>query len=136
MGLSQGIANDPNTQALGLWCKQRTKISCRSPELEPLMAMLMRELPGSLQDACGSLDAGPIHKICFSFQHLTLSTFHAGGEAMAHVTGPLNQNLLSIVRAENTFKKTVHSGPTAHGGPAAMSGLPATGGAAASGAQP
>jgi hypothetical protein len=136
MGLSQGIANDPNTQALGLWGKQRTKIFCRSPELEPLMAMLMRELPGSLQDACGTLDAGPIHKVCFSFQHLTISSFHAGGEAMAHVTGPLNQNLLSIVRAENTFKKTIPGGSAAHGGPGAVSGFPATGGSAASGAQP
>jgi len=139
MGLFQGIATDPNTRALGLWGKQRPKSFCRSPELENLMAMLMRELPAALQDACGALEAGALHKICFSFQHLTVSTFHAGGEGMAHITGPLNQNLLSIVRAENTFKKTAMSGPAsqsgsgAQGGSAGVNGMPATGATAASG---
>jgi hypothetical protein len=118
MGFYQGTANDPTTQALGLWGgKNGAKRYCRAPEFEPLIAMLPLELPAALQGACSALEAGPIHKVCFAFQHLTDSTFHAGAEGMAHVTGPLNQNLLSIVRAENTFKKT-----TAHGGPTAGSG--------------
>lgn len=142
MGLYQGIANDPNTQALGLWGgKGGAKTFCRGPELEPLMAILSRELPGALQAACGALEGGPVHKICFSFQHLTVSTFHAGAEGMAHVTGPLNQNLLSIVRAENTFKKTALGGSTAMGaantvgGPNAANGFPAAGGSVFPGGQ-
>lgn len=112
LGLYQGIASDPNTLAVGVWGgKGRAKTFCRAPDLEPLMSLLPRELPAALQAACSALESGPIHKICFSFQHLTASTFHAGVEGMAHLTGPLNQNLLSIVRAENTFKRAAAGGP-------------------------
>jgi len=114
LGLYQGIASDANTLAVGVWGgKGRAKTFCRAPDLEPLMMLLPRELPAALQPACSALESGPIHKICFSFQHLTASTFHAGGEGMAHLTGPLNQNLLSIVRAENTFKRAAAGGPAA-----------------------
>lgn len=116
LGLYQGIANDPNTLAVGVWGgKVRAKAFCRAPDLEPLMTLLPRELPSALQPACAALESGPIHKICFSFQHLTASTFHAGVEGMAHLTGPLNQNLLSIVRAENTFKRAATAGPAVPG---------------------
>jgi len=126
LGVYQGIAQDPNTLALAAWgARGRPKAFCRAPELEPLMAALPRELPGALQAACSALEGGPIHKICFSFHHLTASTFHAGTEGMALVTGPLNQSLLAIVRAENTFKKA------ALGGPAAGLGASGAGGASA-----
>jgi hypothetical protein len=133
LGAYQGLAQDPNTLALGVWGKARAKAFCRAPDLEPLMAMLPRELPAALQKACAALEGGNIHKICFSFQHLTASTFHAGGEGMALVTGPLNQSLLTIVRAENTFKKAALSGPAALGGPASPGSPPAANGAAATG---
>jgi hypothetical protein len=116
LGLYQGIANDPNSLAIGLWgARVRPKSFCRAPELEPLMAILPRELPASLQAACSALESGPIHKVCFSFNHITASTFHAGSEGMALVTGPLNQSLLAIVRAENTFKKAFSGGPPSQG---------------------
>jgi hypothetical protein len=120
LGLYQGIANDPNTLAVGLWgARVRAKSFCRAPEIEPLMAILPRELPASLQAACSALESGPIHKVCFSFNHVTASTFHAGAEGMALVTGPLNQSLLAIVRAENTFKKSFAGGSASAGGSAA-----------------
>jgi hypothetical protein len=51
---------------------------------------------------------------------------------MALVTGPLNQSLLAIVRAENTFKKAAYGGPAAGsaipsgGSPAPVNGNPGT----------
>ncbi len=119
LGLYQGIAGDPNSLALGLWgARVRPKSFCRAPELEPLMATLARELPASLQAACTALESGPIHKVCFSFNHLTASTFHAGSEGMALVTGPHNQSLLPIGRAYKTFNTPTGGGPASGTGAA------------------
>ncbi len=111
LGLYQVLANDANTYALALWNPNgKSKSFCRNPDLEPLMASLPRELPGAIQSACVALDSGPVHKICFCFQTLTTTTFHAGAENMALVTGNINQSLLTIVRAENTFRKASANG--------------------------
>lgn len=130
MGLFQSIAQDSNTQAMGVWNAQgKGRIFCRTAGMESLVALLPRELPASLNDACRALDSGAIHKICFSFQHLTATTFHAGSDGMALITGPLNQSLLVIVRAENTFRKfassSAGSGAAQAGGGSASSGAPA-----------
>lgn len=106
-GLFQNLANDVNTQAIALWNpeKGRFKSACRNSALEPLVAMLPHELPFQIQSVCTALDAGIVNKICFSFQNLTMTSFHSGPENMGLITGHINQSLLSIVRAENTFRK-------------------------------
>jgi hypothetical protein len=112
-GVYQSLVNDANTQALALWNpdKGRVKSACRNPSLETLVAMLPHEVPASIQSACASLDGGMVNKICFSFQHLTVTSFHSGSENMGLITGNINQTLLSIVRAENTFRKQAASRP-------------------------
>lgn len=106
-GLFQNLANDVNTQAIALWNpeKGRFKSACRNAALEPLVAMLPQEVPFQIQSVCTALDAGVVNKICFSFQNLTMTSFHSGPENMGLITGHINQSLLSIVRAENTFRK-------------------------------
>ena len=106
-GQFQALANDVNAQALALWNpeKGRFKSSCRNAGLEPLMEMLPHEVPMSIQAACTSLDCGVVTKISFAFQQLTVTTFHAGSENLGLATGNINQSLLTIVRAENTFRK-------------------------------
>jgi hypothetical protein len=106
-GQFQTLANDTNAQALALWnpAKGRFKSSCRNPQLEGLIAMLPHEVPMPIQAACTSLDCGIVNKICFSFQHLTVTSFHAGSENIGLITGNINQSLLTIVRAENSFRK-------------------------------
>ncbi|MDB5048372.1 MAG: hypothetical protein JWO30_1443 [Fibrobacteres bacterium] len=113
VGIYQTLANDQNTQALIVWNAEKGKLKSafRNPELEPLVAMLPQEFPASVQDACSALESGAIHKICFSFQNLTVTSFHSGAENMALVTGNINQSLLSIVRAENTFRKQTAKAP-------------------------
>lgn len=106
-GLFQSLANDVNTQAIAFWNpeKGRFKSACRNAGLEPLVAILPHEVPGQIQTVCTALDAGIVNKICFSFQNLTMTSFHSGSENMGIITGNINQSLLSIVRAENTFRK-------------------------------
>ena len=113
LGMYQSLAGDPNLQALAMWNKAsgKAKTVCRNPELETMMAALPRELPGAVQTACSALDSGPVHKICFSFQTMTATTFHASAENMALITGNINQSLLTIVRAENTFRKAAANAP-------------------------
>ena len=36
---------------------------------------------------------------------MTVTSFHSGPENMGLITGHINQSLLTIVRAENTFRK-------------------------------
>jgi hypothetical protein len=107
IGVYQTLANDQNTQALVVWNAQQGKLKSvfRNPDLDSLVGLLPQELPASIQAACSALESGAIHKICFSFQNLTVTSFHSGAENMALMTGNINQSLLSIVRAENTFRK-------------------------------
>jgi hypothetical protein len=120
LGVFQPLANDANTQAIVLWGADKDKGAKDDPAenergqvksffrhagLQPLVAMLSEEIPGAIQAACSDLEAGAIHKICFSFQSLTVTTFHAAGQNLGLVTGHINQSLLAIVRAENTFRK-------------------------------
>lgn len=121
-GIYQSLVNDVNTLALALWNpeRKRFKATCRNPELEEPVSRLPEELPGAIAVACAALDGGPVHKICFSFQSLTITTFHAGAENMGLVTGTIGQSLLSMVRAENVFlKSTANAHPSASRGEAA-----------------
>lgn len=106
-GLFQGLAADPNTQALTLWnAAQRTqKAVCRKASLEPLVAFLPQALPSGVAAAVRALEGGEIHKICLSFRELTVTSLHAGPESLGLVTGGMNQGLLTMVRAENIFLK-------------------------------
>jgi hypothetical protein len=117
LGFYQTVSNDANTLAMALWNagKGKLKTVFRNPELEPLVTLLPRELPGAVQTACAALESGAVHKICFCFQNLTATTFHAGAENMALVTGNVNQSLLTIVRGENTFRKAAAAAPSAPG---------------------
>ncbi|MEO6096019.1 MAG: hypothetical protein ABIW76_10125 [Fibrobacteria bacterium] len=110
-GQFQTLVNDANTQALVLWNPEKgyCKSSCRNAELESLTGMLPHEVPMPIQAACTSLDCGVVTKISFSFQQLTVTSFHAGSENLGLVTGNINQSLLTIVRAENTFRKLAAS---------------------------
>ncbi len=107
VGIYQTLANDQNTHAILVWNAETgtLKSSCRNPQLETLAGFLPNEVPASIQAACSSLDGGSIHKVCFSFHSLTVTTFHSGAENMGLITGHINQSLLTIVRAENTFRK-------------------------------
>ena len=118
VGIYQFLANDANTQALVVWNAEKGKLKTarRNPDLEGLTALLPQELPGSMQYACAALEGGAIHKICFCFQHLTVTSFHAGAENMGVITGNINQSLLTIVRAENTFRKQASTVPAASAG--------------------
>ena len=109
MGPYQTLTSDPNTHGLALWnhAKGKAKSTCRKPEFELVLAVLPRELPGAIQAAAAALDGGTVHKICFCFQNLTATTFHSGAENMGLLTGNINQSLLTIVRAENSFRKSV-----------------------------
>lgn len=106
-GMFQALANDQNTQAMAIWSPEKGKFksTCRIPELESLVALMLQEFPGSIQAGCTPLDCGTVHKICFSFQSMTVTSFHSGSENLGIVTGNINQSLLTIVRAENTFRK-------------------------------
>jgi hypothetical protein len=117
-GQFQALANDANTQGLALWNPEtgRFKASCRNAEMETLMEMLPHEVPMAIQAACTSLDCGVVTKISFSFQQLTVTTFHAGPENLGLVTGNINQSLLTIVRAENTFRKQAAAAHSAEHG--------------------
>jgi hypothetical protein len=110
-GLFQPLANDQNTQALAVWSPEKGKFksTSRNPELENLVALIPQEFPRSIQAGCAPLDCGTVHKICFSFQNLTVTSFHSGTEHLGIVTGHINQSLLTIVRAENTFRKQAAS---------------------------
>jgi hypothetical protein len=107
IGIYQPLASDANTHAFSLWNsdQRRLRTSCRKGELEPMMAVLPQILPLGLADAVRDLDGGEIHKICFSFQSVTLTSLHAGHDNLGLVTGPINQSLLTMVRAENIFLK-------------------------------
>ncbi|MDB5102737.1 MAG: hypothetical protein JWP91_426 [Fibrobacteres bacterium] len=106
-GIFQALSEDKNTQALAIWNPEKGKFKseCRDPVLETLVAMLPHEVPMPIQAACASLEGGTVNKICFSFQNMTVTSFHSGGENMGLITGNINQSLLTIVRAENTFRK-------------------------------
>lgn len=106
-GIYQALASDPNTQALSLWnaAQRKLRVSCKKPALEAMVASLPQDLPTSLADAVRALDGGEIHKVCFSFQTLTVTSLHAGPENLGLVTGNMNQSLLTMVRAENIFLK-------------------------------
>ena len=90
-----------------LWnSSQRTHRSvCRKPALESLVSILPHTLPAGLAAAVRALEGGEIHKACFSFQALTVTSLHAGAESLGLVTGNMNQSLLTMVRAENIFLK-------------------------------
>ncbi|HLP40627.1 MAG TPA: hypothetical protein VK465_03895 [Fibrobacteria bacterium] len=107
LGIYQALASDANTQALCLWNahQRRRRSFCRNPALEPLVAALPQSLPQGLEDAVRDLDGGGIHKVCFSFEGLTLISLHVGAENLGLVTGNINQSLLTMVRAENIFLK-------------------------------
>jgi hypothetical protein len=106
-GIYQALAIDENTHAMALGNveKGRIKSSCRNGKMEALIAVLPQILPGNIASACHALEGGEIHKICFSFQNLTVTSFHMGGEFLELVTGNINQSLLTMVRAENIFQK-------------------------------
>jgi hypothetical protein len=107
LGIYQALASDANTQALCLWNAQQRRLRalCRNPALEPLVAALPQTLPQDLEDAVRALEGGDIHKVCLSFEGLTLTSLHAGAENLGLVTGNINQSLLTMVRAENIFLK-------------------------------
>jgi hypothetical protein len=107
IGPFQGVAADEHTLALALWNSKagRVRSVCRKLELEPLVAMLPEAVPNAIAEACDLLEGGEIHKICFCFQHLTVTSFHAGAENLGLLTGSLNHSLLTMVRAENIFLK-------------------------------
>lgn len=106
-GIFQSLASDPNTFALSLWNsmtrKQRT--SCKRPGAEILIASLPQSLPSDLSESVRALEGGEVLKACFAFQSMTVTSLHAGAENLGLVTGSLNQSLLTMVRAENTFLK-------------------------------
>lgn len=106
-GIYQSLADDANTHALALWNTEqgRFKATCRDPKLETPVSLMPESLPGAIADACKALEAGSVHKICLSFQNLTLTSFHRGPENMGLLTGPIGHSLLSMVRAENVFLK-------------------------------
>lgn len=115
VGIYQPLANDGDTRALVVWNAglAKMKSSCRDAGLANLAALLPQSLPAPFQAACARLEGGVIHKICFSFQNLTVTTFHAGQENLGLVTGNINQSLLTLVRAENTFRKQAAMGAAA-----------------------
>lgn len=110
-GVYQALASDENTQALSLGNRDsgRFRFNCRNGNLEPLVNMLPQLVPGAIAHACASLESGDIHKICFSFQNMTVTSFHKGAEQLALVTGNINHSLLTMVRAENIFQKQAAS---------------------------
>ena len=114
-GIYQALASDENTQALSLGNREsaRFKSTIRNAALEPLMGFLPQLLPGNIATACANLESGEIHKICFSFQYMTVTSLHKGAEQLALVTGNINQSLLTMVRAENIFQKQSKSAQAA-----------------------
>jgi hypothetical protein len=120
-GIYQALSSDPNTYALSLWnlVTRKLRTSCKKPGLETLVADLPEALPSGLAAAVRSLEGGEIHKACFSFQGLTVTSLHAGPENLGLVTGNMSQSLLTMVRAENLFHKGTHgSANTARAGTA------------------
>lgn len=103
----QGLASEANTYALALGNRDQNKFksACNNPELGPLITLLPQLLPETLATACRVLDGGDIHKICFSFQNLTVTSLNLGAEYLELITGNINQSLLTMVRAENIFQK-------------------------------
>jgi hypothetical protein len=110
-GLYQNLASDQNTHALAMGNLDTGtfKSKCRNSAMEPLIEVLPQILPGAISIACQNLEGGEIHKICLSFQNLTVTSLHRAGERLELVTGPINQSLLTMVRAENLFQKQAAS---------------------------
>jgi hypothetical protein len=124
LGIFQSLASDPNTLAISLWNSNTRKLrtSSKRPDAEALVSALPESLPFGLSDAVRALDGGEVLKACFAFQALTVTSLHAGAENLGLVTGGLNQSLLTMVRAENTFHKAAHSGGGSLGAAAARVG--------------
>ncbi len=125
-GIYQSLVMDDNTQALvlGNQAQNRYKSTSRNPNLASLVNLLPQILPGAIANTCEALDGGDIHKICFSFQNLTVTSLHMGAECLELVTGNINQSLLTMVRAENIFQKQAASAKArANLGPQAVGNL-------------
>jgi hypothetical protein len=116
-GIFQNLASDPNTLALSLWntTTRKVRTSGKRPEAETLVSSLPQHLPFELAEPVRALEGGDVLKACFAFQSLTVTTFHSGAENLGLVTGSLNQSLLTMVRAENTFLKAAPGAAGSHG---------------------
>lgn len=110
-GIYQALVNDDNTQALSLRTSETGKVKShfRNKNLEAFIHQLPQILPGPISQSCSALEGGSIQKLCFSFEKLTVTSFHNGEEQLSLVTGNINQSLLTMVRAENLFQKQAAS---------------------------
>jgi hypothetical protein len=106
-GVYQGLASDAQTLALLVWntATRKLRSAAKRPDLESLAAALPQAIPQPLAGPVRALDGGEIHKICYSFGALTVTTFHSGPEHLGLITGNLSQSLLPMVRAENLFQR-------------------------------
>ncbi len=100
----QTVLSDPQTRGLALWSAGGEVENLGSGEGEALAAALPELFPAWLAEAVGNLEGGEAVKICFAFEHCTVTTWHGGGRNAGLVTGPLRQSLLTLARAEKIFR--------------------------------
>jgi hypothetical protein len=106
MASYQGVIADPQTKAFGLWDGAgRSRLAGPGLDQAPLFEVIRQELPASLSAGVANLDGGEIQKICFSFDSMTVASWHAPEIHAGLVAGPLQSALLTLVRAENAFGK-------------------------------
>jgi hypothetical protein len=103
----QGILSDPQTRAFSLWSRDGLsgRELIRDEALSDLSRSLPSLLPGEITSAITGLEGGIVEKVCFAFEHLTTTSYHAQKMNAGLVTGPINQSLLTMVRTENAFQK-------------------------------
>ncbi len=101
------VLEDEKTRGFMLWggLQGRRFSQIRDVSLGKMQKIIEESLPRGLEAACRGLEAGAIFKICFAFEQLTLTSFHGRDENVALITGPFQQSLLTLVRAENIYQQ-------------------------------
>ena len=103
------VLQDEKTRGFVLWdTKQERRFSqVRDASLGILAKTVEESLPRSLDLACRRLEGGNILKICFAFENMAVTSFHGREENVAIITGPFQQSLITIVRAENLYTQNL-----------------------------
>jgi hypothetical protein len=106
MASYQAVITDLQTWSFAIWDGQgASRLSVRKPDMSALTEFMPQDFPAALSESVSRLDGGEIQKVCFSFERLTVTNWHSPAMHVGLVTGPFQQALLTLARAENVFHK-------------------------------
>ena len=110
-----GVLADPQAHAFGVWENGGFRFG-GDEEFGGMLEAFGEAFPKALQDTVAALEGGAIHKATFCFENLTVAGWQTGENRTALIAGPLQQALLTLVRAENAFARQVKPAPVAGDG--------------------